>query len=209
MAAGATVVCASAAVGLFVTACGSAGSGARDEGPARSGASASATPSTSPHPVGWKVDPVALLMKDPKVGQDIKDDLKPCRTNDYPVDVSYGNLTNGSAPDVLVNILTCGDAVGIGTFAYRVDTRAGHTGTYENIFSSEEPPVYGQIDRGDLIVTQQIYGDAASAYTEGDAVVNPSSEDVITYRWEKGRFVELDRTHTDYSDVLNSTDPSS
>ena len=35
---------------------------------------------------------------------------------------------------------------------------------YRNVFLAEEPPVYAEIDRGDLVVTKQVYekGDPVS-----------------------------------------------
>jgi hypothetical protein len=108
----------------------------------------------------------------------------------YPVDTSYGNLTGGGRPDVVVNVMTCEDAVGVGTYVYRVtDTK------YENVFALEEPAVYSTIDRGDLVLTKQVYD-------EGDPVAYPSGEDVITYRWVGNRFSEHDRVHNDYSKAI-------
>jgi hypothetical protein len=106
------------------------------------------------------------------------------------VDVSYGNLTGGSADDVVVNVLTCGDAMGVGSYVYRDEG-----GTYENVFKVEEPPVYAEIDRGDLVVTKQVY-------EKGDPVSSPSGENVITYHWTSGRFTEEYRTQNDYSKAV-------
>ncbi len=77
---------------------------------------------------------VKLVMDDPKVSTAVKHELKPCVAAEYAVDVSYGMLTGGTANDVVVNVMTCGDAVGIGSYVYR-DTG----GTYENVFKAEEP----------------------------------------------------------------------
>ncbi len=120
-----------------------------------------------------RVDAVRLVKReDPKVSDRVKGDLKPCVADAYPVDTSYGNLTNTGAPDVVVNVLTCGDAVGIGTYVYR----RKDDGAYENVFALEEPAVYAAIDRGDLLVTKQ-------RYAKDDPVAYPSGEDVITFRW--------------------------
>ncbi|MYS42417.1 hypothetical protein GTY23_14485 [Streptomyces sp. SID5998] len=189
-----TAVSVLAALGLLVSACGTGGTGARDEGPAHTGSSAagavaSAAPAASdtPQPA---VDPVRLLKDDPKVSATVKHGLKPCSGDEYPVDVSYGKLTGGSADDIVVNVLTCGDAVGIGAYVYR-----GRGDRYENVFATEEPPVYAEIDRGDLVVTKQVY-------EKGDPVSNPSGEDVITYRWSGRAFTKAFSTRNEYSKAV-------
>lgn len=174
--------------------CGTGGTGARDEGPARAGAApeAAASPSSSSAGTPDRVDAVRLVKSDPRVSAEVKRDLKPCVADEYPVDVSYGELTGSSVEDIVVNVLTCGDAVGVGSYVYR-----RRSGAYENVFTAEEPPVYAEIDRGDLVVSKQVYA-------KGDPVSNPSSENVITYRWSAGRFTERFRTHTDYSNAAGS-----
>lgn len=130
-------------------------------------------------------------MKDPKVGTEVKRDLKPCSGKEYPVDVSYGKVTGGPVADIVINVLSCADALGRGTYVYRADGS-----TYENVFSDEQPPVYAEIDRGDLVVTKQVYG-------KSDALAYPSGEDVITYRWNGEKFTEQDRVHSEYSNVVD------
>ncbi|MEU6556891.1 hypothetical protein ABZ915_42590 [Streptomyces sp. NPDC046915] len=181
-----------AAVGLFAAACATGGTGARDEGPAHAGsvAGVGASPAPSPSDTFRRVDAVALVKDDPKVSDTVKRDLKPCSGDDYPVDVTYGNLTGGSVDDVVVNVLTCGDAVGLGAYVYRAQS-----GRYENVFKAEESPVYAEVDRGDLMVTKQVY-------EKGDPVSNPSGENVITYSWTAGRFVQQDFHHTDYGNAV-------
>ncbi|MFE6282328.1 hypothetical protein [Streptomyces sp. NPDC057877] len=186
------------AVALLVSACGSSGTGARDEGPAGSDtvAGAVASPSVAaPSAAPKRVDAVRLVKADPLVSAAVKRDLKPCTADEYPVDVSYGELTGGSASDVVVNVLTCGEAIGVGSYVYR----AGDGG-YENVFRAEEPPVYAEIDRGDLVVTKQVYG-------RGDPVSNPSGENVITYHWTEDRFIERYRTHNEYGTVAGEPTP--
>ncbi|MEU8521052.1 hypothetical protein [Streptomyces sp. NBC_01216] len=183
------------AVGLFVTSCSTGGTGSRDEGAARADEVSSAAPAASPSASAGqrpaeRVDPIALLKADPTIGDRLKDDLKPCVADAYPVDTSYGNLTGGSSPDVVVNVMTCGDAVGIGTYVYREEDKA-----YKNVFMAEDAAVYATIDRGDLIVTKQVYA-------EGDPVAYPSGEDVITYRWAGNKFTQHDWVHNDYSHVV-------
>ncbi|MFJ2606742.1 hypothetical protein ACIO13_17455 [Streptomyces sp. NPDC087425] len=187
-----TAVAVLVALGLFASACATGGTGARDEGPAHAdsvaGVASSATPSATSTP--GQVNAVRLVKDDPEVSAEVKRELKPCVADEYPVDVSYGELTGGSADDVVVNVLTCGDAVGVGSYVYR-----RVAGRYENVFKAEEPPVYAEIDRGDLVVTKQVY-------EKGDPVSSPSGENVITYRWTANRFTEEYRTHNDYSTAV-------
>ncbi|WP_046734606.1 hypothetical protein [Streptomyces humi] len=188
-----------AAVALFAAACGTGGTGARDEGPAHSDsvgqAPAAKVPAPNPSQTYAKVDAVALVKADPAVSATVKRDLKPCAGDDYPVDVTYGDLTGGQVDDVVVNVLTCGDAVGVGAYVYRSDS-----GSYKNVFKAEESPVYAEIDKGDLSVTKQVY-------EKGDPVSSPSGENVITYRWTSGRFVQEDFHHTDYGNAAGG-DPT-
>ncbi|ROQ32717.1 hypothetical protein EDD98_1713 [Streptomyces sp. PanSC19] len=187
------------AVGLSLAACSTGGTGSRDEGAARTDEIAAAAPTPSaPGTAGLqyaeRVDPIALLKADPKIGQRLKSDLKPCVADAYPVDASYGDLTNASAPDVVVNVMTCGDAVGIGTYVYRKQSDR-----YENVFMAEDAAVYATIDRGDLVVTKQVYA-------KGDPVAYPSGEDVITYRWSGNRFTQHDWVHNEYSRAVGDGD---
>ncbi|WP_373288099.1 hypothetical protein [Streptomyces lasiicapitis] len=192
--AGSAAVAVLAALGLLVavTGCATGGSGTRDEGPAKTGPVASAAPtgpSASPSPKD--VDAVRLVKNDPKVSVAVKRDLKPCVEDEYPVDVSYGNLTGASSSDVVVNVLTCGDAVGVGSYVYRPEGK-----TYKNVFTDEQPPVYSEIDNGRLVVSKQLY-------EEGSSVSDPSGEEVITYRWSKDHFALRDRTRNNYSSAVS------
>ncbi|MCX4665365.1 hypothetical protein OG453_01540 [Streptomyces sp. NBC_01381] len=202
MRAGSTAVAVLAAIGLLLTACSAGGSGTRDEGPANRGEtvvspSPTVAPSSSAAPApAADVDPVQLIKNDPKVSQSVKRELQPCSADDYPVDVSYGNLTGGSASDVVVNVMACDDAVGTGTYVYRAEGKK-----YQNVFQDEEPPVYAEIDQGDLVVTKQ-------AYQKGDPVEYPSVEDVITYRWTANRFTETDRHRTHYGRAAGGDAPA-
>ncbi|CAL9526989.1 hypothetical protein [Streptomyces sp. NPDC057838] len=191
-----TALAVFAALALFASSCAAGGTGARDEGPAHADSvagAAAATPTAVPSKTPDAVNAVALVKADPKVAPEVKRDLKPCVADEYPVDVSYGKLTGGSADDVVVNVLTCGDAVGVGSYVYREQG-----GSYQNVFKAEEPPVYAEIDRGDLVVTKQVYD-------KGDPVSSPSGENVITYRWSSGRFDEEYRTHNDYGKVVGDS----
>ena len=197
LAAGSTAVAGLAAFGLFCAGCSTGGTGTRDEGPAATQQVARATPSSTV-PTGTakpspRVDAVMLVKSDPKASRQLKDDLKPCTGDAYPVDTSYGTLTDGPSADVVVNVMTCGDSVGVGTYVYR----RGADGTYGNVFAAEVPAVYGTIDRGDLVVTTQVYGSK-------DSVAYPSGEDVVTYRWTSGRFAETDRVHNEFNRAVGS-----
>lgn len=191
-----TVVLVGTAV--FAVGCATGGTGLRDGGPARTDAVSKAAPSAPAQPPATasgrplkKVDPVRLLMADPKVSAEIKQDLKPCTGKEYPVDVSYGRVTGSPVVDIIVNVLSCADALGRGSYVYRADGT-----TYENVFSDEQPPVYAEIDRGDLVLTKQFYA-------KSDALAYPSGEDVITYRWNGEAFTEQDRVHSEYSNVVD------
>ncbi|UXY29046.1 hypothetical protein [Streptomyces sp. HUAS TT20] len=190
-----TAVAVIAVLGLFVAACATGGTGARDEGPAHSDSVAGARSVISPAPAPKasdtykRVDAVALVEQDPQVSPAVKRYLKPCDAKD-PVDVTYGDLTGGPTKDIVVNVLTCADGVGVGSYVYREEG-----GRYENVFTAEETPVYAEIDRGDLMVTEQVYD-------KSDPLSNPSAENVITYSWTAGRFVQKDYHHTDYSNAI-------
>ncbi|MFE3659474.1 hypothetical protein [Streptomyces sp. NPDC059165] len=192
-AASGTAMAGLAALGLLTAGCSAGVTGVRDEGVARNDpvakSPATTTPSSSTSSVK-KVDVVRLLKEDPKVSKRVKADLKPCVADAYPIDTSYGSLTDGPAPDVVVNVMTCGDAVGVATYVYRRDGDA-----YKNVFMQEEPAVYSTIDRGDLVVTKQVYGN-------GDTVSYPSGEIVTTHRWAGSKFTESDRVENEYSKAV-------
>ncbi|MCQ4080978.1 LppP/LprE family lipoprotein [Streptomyces sp. RB6PN25] len=173
---------------VMLTGCAEGG-GVRVEGPASTSvASPPASPSQEP---AVKVDPIQLLTHDPKVGSEIKSDLKPCDGHEYPVDTSYGNVTRDTAPDVVINVSTCADGVGLGSYVYRMEN-----GQYVDVFGDEQPPVYIDMNNGDLQLTRQVYA-------ADDPVCCPSGEDVITYHWDGTRFTETSRTHSDYGTKAN------
>ncbi|KUL52652.1 hypothetical protein ADL22_04810 [Streptomyces sp. NRRL F-4489] len=175
--------------------CNPGGEGVRKEGaaprtPAPRGA-VSAAPSPSPGAQYKKVNAVRLLKDDPKVSADVKRAVaKPCAANEYPVEVTYASLTGGHSPDVIVNVMTCADSVGLGAYVYR--ERPGARDGYDNVYVNEQPSVYAGVSKGELEVSKQ-------TYDAGDKVCCPSGEDVMTYRWANDRFTEYDRYHTDYS----------
>ncbi|GHF63337.1 lipoprotein CseA [Streptomyces mashuensis] len=199
---GGAVTAMAAAAGLLLAGCGASSEGVRKEGPAQTQSAAkspSRAPSASATPVQVKIDAIKLIKSDPKVSDQIKKNLKPCVKDQYPVDVTYGQLTGSSRPDVVVNVLTCGDSFGIGSYVYRPRENAQGDGpqAYENVFTAEQSPVYADIDRKELTITRQVYG-------PGDAVCCPSGEDVVTYEWSGDTFKETGRTHTDYNKVGNT-----
>ncbi|MEV2260577.1 hypothetical protein AB0J13_18160 [Streptomyces anulatus] len=198
MAAGGTALAGLVAFGLFGVGCSTGGTGTRDEGPAGSQPVAQITPRATPSgttPPVRRVDAVRLLKDDPKVGEQVRDGLKPCAGRAYPIDTSYGSMTGGRAADVVVNVMSCADSVGVGTYVYRADG----DGAYKNVFAAEVPAVYGTIDRGDLVVTIQVYGSK-------DPLAYPSGSEVVTYRWASDRFTEHDRVHNDFSRAVEGTD---
>ncbi|MGW7576795.1 hypothetical protein [Streptomyces sp. NPDC054765] len=167
----------------------------------RSEGAASTTPApkgavrNTPSPVSTapykKVDAVKLLKDAPKVGPDVKKSLaKPCAADEYPVEVTYASLTGSKDPDVIVNVMTCADSVGIGAYVFR--RHDGSPDGYDTVYSNEQPSVYAGVNKGDLEVSKQ-------TYAAGDKVCCPSGEDVMTYQWAGDHFREHDRYHTDYS----------
>ncbi|WP_328385346.1 LppP/LprE family lipoprotein [Streptomyces sp. NBC_00400] len=185
-----------AAVGLLLAGCNPGGEGVRSEGsagatPAPKGA-VHTTPTSSPTARYKKVDAVKLLKDAPKVGPDVKRSLaKPCAGDEYPVEVTYATLTGGASPDVIVNVMTCADSVGIGAYVFH--KRDGAPDGYDTVYSNEQPSVYAGVNKGDLEVSKQ-------TYATDDKVCCPSGEDVMTYHWKDGRFRERGRPyHTDYS----------
>ncbi|MGW1838433.1 hypothetical protein [Streptomyces sp. BBFR2] len=184
-----------AALGLLLAGCNPGSEGVRSEGTATTAPAPGHAPTTDPSPTTSaslkKIDAVALLKGDPKVSDEVRRTLaKPCVADAYPVEVTYASLTGNKAPDVIVNVMTCADSIGIGAYVYR-KSEAGGSG-YDNVFSDEQPSVSAGVNKGDLEVSKQTYG-------TGDKVCCPSGEDVTTYHWSRNRFAELDRYHTDYS----------
>ncbi|MEU3372202.1 hypothetical protein ACFYM2_22795 [Streptomyces sp. NPDC006711] len=202
LSAGTTALAGISALGLFMSGCSTGGTGTRDEGEAaQPDKAAHATPSptaSSPAPFN-KVDPVRLLKADPKVSARVKAQLKPCTKDEYPIDVTYGHLTGPTGQDVIVNVMNCADAVGLGAYVYRASGAA-----YDNVFTAEETPVYAEIDRGDLVVTRQMYA-------PGDKPAFASSEVVTTYHWSggaSGKFAQQSQVENDYSKAVDGNGTS-
>lgn len=186
-----------AAVGLLLAGCNPGGEGVRSEGSATSTPAPRGAASSSPAPTATagykKINAVELLKHDPNVGTDVKKSLaKPCSADEYPVDVTYATLTGGDSPDVIINVMTCGDSLGIGAYVFR---KRGDG--YENVYGNEQPPVYASDNKGELEVTRQ-------TYDAGDKVCCPSGEDVLSYHWSDDHFTQYDSDHTDYSKTTAS-----
>jgi hypothetical protein len=190
----ATVAVVLCGVLIAVASCTGSG-GVREEGIVRTAASASvrayATATTTPTAAAAAAaaaDPVGLVKKDPKVATDIREDLVTCddSADSYPVDAHFGDLTDSRTDDMVVNVSTCADGVGIGSYVYQLKN-----GKYDNIFADEQPPVVAEISGGELKVTHQVYAPQ-------DPVSNPSGEDITTYRWTGSGFTEISSAHRAY-----------
>ncbi|WKX71822.1 hypothetical protein [Streptomyces sp. XD-27] len=206
---GGSLVALVAAGGLVLGGCDFNSDGVRNEGQAQTakgsgsapdsyGSEPTAEASASPKPTGGArpkkmnaVELVKLVKADPKVNAELKDSLKPCEGDKYPVDWTYGALTGSARTDIVVNVLTCGDGMGIGAYVYRK-----HGDTYENVFADEEQaPLFADpVGKGELHVYKQLYAADASV----DA---PSGEEQIVYQWsaDRNRFEETKRWTTDYN----------
>lgn len=129
-----------------------------------------------------ELDVLSLLRADPSVGESVKKALRPCSAEVWPVDVAYGRLTGGHAPDVLVNVSDCDGGMGIGAYVYRQSTN----GQYVGVFAAEEPPVHVEVAAGRLRLVQQVYAD-------GDPACCPSGRYVVTHVWRNDRFTAVER----------------
>ncbi|GGO89588.1 hypothetical protein [Wenjunlia tyrosinilytica] len=160
----------------------------RIEGSAPSAAKVAGTPAAEDSGTGApEVNVVSLLRADPHVRE--KKELRACSPEDggtYPVEASYAALTGKESTDLVVNVSTCTDGVGVGSYVYRaVGSR------YVNVFADEQPPVWAQASGRQLEVTRQDYG-------ASDPVDQPSGETVTTYEWNDGMFEKIGSTSTDY-----------
>jgi hypothetical protein len=180
--AAATVIICGVLIGI-ITARGS--DGVRDEGTAIiPSAHVSATPA-----FGVTTSEAARLVKsDPKVDEDIRAHLQTCSvSNAYPVDSAYANLTGGSKSDLIINVETCTDDVGVGAYVYQ-----WRNGRYVNVFKNEDLPVLAQVSNGQLKVTHQVYGPL-------DTASSPSGENITSYKWNGVKFVKISTVYHDYT----------
>lgn len=127
---------------------------------------------------------VALLRGDPKVSAGVKQVLQPC-AGSWPMTVETGQAT-GPLGDVVVNVSSCADGVGVGTYVYRRSS----SGALVNVFAAEGPPVRSTIEAGRLVVSRDVFlGD--------EPVCCPSGRDVVTYEWRNGVFRAVHRERVD------------
>lgn len=170
-----------------------------------SSASPSPAPSRSPaaglgasgfNPQGEPARVVALLRKDPKVSPKVKAVLTPC-AGTWPVTVETGRATSGTREDLVVNVASCADSVGVGTYVYRRSS----SGTLVNVFSAERPPVHSTIERGRLVVTRDVF-------LGNEPVCCPSGRDIIVYEWRDGVFREVGRKRVDSEGEEAASSPS-
>lgn len=129
-----------------------------------------------------------IVKKDPKADAEIRRQLVPCAGDDYPVDTDAGVLTGGDGPDLVVNVTTCDDGLGVASYVYRLVD-----GRYENIFADEQPPVYGSVADGKLEIIREVY-------KSDDPVLYPTGQETVTYVWQEDRFVSVARTYADYAE---------
>ncbi|RLL68285.1 hypothetical protein [Streptomyces sp. Z26] len=129
---------------------------------------------------------VSVIKRDPKVSSHVKRGLKPCVEDEYPVGMDFARATSGEQADVVVNVTSCSDSVGVGAYVYRRSTN----GALVNVFAAEQPPVSAVFQDGMLVVTRDVYvGD--------EPLCCPSGRDVITYAWQDDVFREVGRRTSD------------
>jgi hypothetical protein len=183
-----------AAACLAAAGCATTATGARREGPAPTATvkkPTSAAPAIASNPAAL----AGLIRRDTSVSADVREDLTPCAGDSYPIDTDSGDLTAGDGPDLVVNITTCGDRLGIGAYVYRMIG-----GKYQDVFADERSPVYGSVNDGELQIVHEMYRtDAPVAY--------PSGEEAATYAWRGDRFVEVARSYSDFSAKTPSASP--
>lgn len=187
-----------AAMGAFAclaaAGCGTTATGARREGPAPS--ATMKTPSTAAPAIANNPTALAgMVRRDASVSAEVREDLTPCAGNDYPMDTDSGNLTAGDGPDLVVNITTCGDGLGIAAYVYRMIG-----GKYQDVFADERPPVYGSVTDGRLQIVHEVY-------RTDDPVTYPTGEESVTYAWRGNRFIEIARAYSDFNAKTPTASP--
>jgi hypothetical protein len=161
--------------------------GVREEGTAGTAAVASATDAMRSAGDAAR-QAVRLVKSDPRVAKDIRENLLSCGdSSSYPVDDHRADLTGQGGTDLIVNVSTCADDVGVASYVYRMEH-----GKYVHVFGDEEPPVVAAAAGGSLKVTHQVY-------EPQDSVSNPSGEVVTTYRWTGTGFAKISSEHRDYN----------
>lgn len=171
---------------LVAAGCGTTATGARQEGPAATAtvkSQSTKAPAIASNPLAL----AHLVGRDTSVSAEVREDLNPCVGDQYPMDAEAGNLTSGDGPDLVVNITTCGDGLGVAAYVYRMIG-----GKYENVFADERPPVYASVDDGRLQVIHEVY-------KSDDPVSYPTGAEQVTYAWAGNRFVEVARSFSDFT----------
>lgn len=174
--------------------CGATATGARREGPAPV-ATVRPRPAAAPAIASDPPALAAMLRQDRSVSPDVRQDLTPCAGDDYPMDTDSGDLTSGDGPDLVVNITTCGDGLGIAAYVYRLSG-----GKYRNVFADERPPVYGSVADGRLEIVHEVY-------RTDDPVSYPTGEESVTYAWSSDRFVPVTSAYQDLPRAKHSPPP--
>lgn len=178
---------------VVVSGCSTAGTGARGEGPAPS--PTVRRPSATAAAPAIARDPGALatmVRRDGSVSAGVRDDLAPCAGNVYPVATDTGDLTAGDGPDLVVNVTTCGDGLGVAAYVYRMVK-----GKYQNVFADERPPVYGSVADGRLQIIHEV----------DDPVTYPTGQESVLYTWRDDRFVQVSRSYSDFGAQTPSERP--
>lgn len=183
---GAAAMGALTCVCVVATGCGTTTTGARREGPAPSASVKRSSTAAAP---AIARDPQALatmVRRDSSVSPGVREDLTPCAGDDYPMATDTGDLTEGDGPDVVVNVTTCGDGLGVAAYVYRMVN-----GKYQNVFADERPPVYGSVEDGQLQIIHEVY-------KVGDPASYPTGQESVLYAWRDGRFVQVSRSYSDF-----------
>lgn len=171
---------------VVVTGCGTTGTGARKEGPAPSPSVRRQATAAAP---AIARDPRALatmVRRDSSVSAGVRKDLTPCPGADYPMATDTGDLTAGDGPDLVVNVTSCGDGLGVAAYVYRMVK-----GKYQNVFADERPPVYGSVEGGQLQIIHEVY-------KVDDRVSYPTGQESVLYVWRDGSFVQVSRSYADF-----------
>ena len=179
---------------VVLAGCGTTVTGARREGPAPTATvkpRSTAAPAIASNPAAL----ATMVRKDSAVSASVRQALTPCDDDDYPVFTDSGDLTAGDGPDLVVNVMTCGDGLGLAAYVYRM---VG--GKYQNVFSDERAGVYGSVDKGRLEIIHEVY-------KSDDPVAYPSGEEQDTYTWDGRTFVQVARTYQDYSAKTPTASP--
>ncbi|SEO77816.1 hypothetical protein [Actinacidiphila rubida] len=179
---------------VVVAGCGSSVTGARREGPAPT-ETVKPRSTTAPAIAANPAALATMIRKDSSVSADVREDLTPCDDDDYPMDTDAGDLTAGDGPDLVVNVMTCGDGLGVASYVYRMVD-----GKYQNVFADEHTGVYGTVDSGKLQVIHEVY-------RSDDPVAYPTGEESATYVWRGNQFVQVARTYQDYGAKTPTASP--